>query len=977
MPQDPLEQFWNDKDPLQAFWDSPPEPPQTNPPGIGYSPAIAAKQSGLGIGDFASTFLERLKKVPDQISDFAAGTFIPQDPKQGMEQHLTDPATSAAATSGLEAVSTLTGPLSVAAGEVATQATGSPWLGLATELAASVPEGAVFAKLLKLLGRTGRASGTVASAVPSPASAVSPAPTVGEKVMNLTVEQQANIARDPALKQRLMDTAEAMFDAGGKPEEIMEAQKRLIDEIMPPRPEKVVGTGFDPSKRAAFLAKALETGQFTPRQASALFRDPRFARNIMKHLEKNGATPDELRQIFGDLVDGIEAPAKIGVFADEAQKSLEHIAAVKGTPVTLKAGAPEGTVIAASAPASPAARDRFAALVDAFAFGGEDGLLAKIREFRALSAVSGLSTHFLNVSSEGFNMLGRVIGTEAAALADLPLAGVRKLTGRGGRERYFTEGLSELVGLFRGLDEAMFTLSNKSREAAREYLRQPVKTWGAIFKTKGAIGGKAGEVLRTPFGFLGYMDTFLYNQEFQAQMFKSITRQGLKEGVPLKDIPKYTTGKLDIIHDKLNQLEWYVNAGKQSGDTKLTNESNKLIKELFDDPLIAESKQQAAQATFQEPLVTKLDKFVLKASQVPGVADIALFIQTPYRVGKEFVRQTPAALGKLSLKKPLDPKNADALGKGALGSALMALGAYGHQSGTIQAEIPGFSPEAATMRAAEMATAGSIRIGDRTLPLENLGPTGLVIGAGALAAKMVEGAKEKGLDPDTVTKLQALVESVMYTMITQTPAQNIAEAFNAIMHPEITVDDAWSRTARQIGRSFVPNIIQRTARAFGEPPEAAHLAPGPAPVAGALSAVPGLDAAPTQTNVFGQPIEQKNRGVLDQIGNYLISRGLGKTEAEDPVLREMIRLSVWKSKPSKRISILGETRKLTPEEEWELQNARGLAQHEILRKVLATPAYQSLNDQEREKVLRRFIRRGSNIGTEPFREEYKFRETVR
>jgi hypothetical protein len=453
-----------------------------------------------------------------------------------------------------------------------------------------------------------------------------------------------------------------------------------------------------------------------------------------------------------------------------------------------------------------------------------------------------------------------------------------------------------------------------SIEGARDALRfvhelfttekygSPAKDPGRLELTHeaGAIGGKKGTVIRTPFRWLNIQDQVFKTMASRAEIASLAVRQAWKEGL---------TGQ----------------AGAARAQELRANPTEEML---------SKAAEKAKLVTFQTQLGEKGRAVQQMTKKIGPVAQmIAPFQVTPTNILKRAIEYTPAAP---ALREFRDAYKAGgharelALSRIAIGSAIGALVVY---EGT-QGRITGFGPREPARRKAwlEDHQPYSVRVGDSWYSYARLEPVASVVG---IAADMAEIANDHD-DLTNAQQAQAVTLSIATNLTSKTYMRGLSDLISAMQDPK---REGAQWVTGMVGTA-IPTGVAQVARAID---------PVQRDTAGVLdtlqSRVPGLSSSlpAKRSAVTGEPI---TRG--GSLGPDMISPIYTKTDKGDPVAAEMVRLRIGVSQPERSV----DKEPMTPQQYERFVGESSKKAHAAVARVMRNPNWGKIPDEDRVKVIR-------------------------
>ena len=441
---------------------------------------------------------------------------------------------------------------------------------------------------------------------------------------------------------------------------------------------------------------------------------------------------------------------------------------------------------------------------------------------------------------------------------------------------------------------------------------------GKTEASRKAIGGTAGEVIRTPFRLLSAADAFFRVTNERGEAYALAVREAAKEGY-----------------------------------NPATREFRERVAELAANPTDKMQEQIDAAGerfTFNAPLGEK-GRAVQQTIKKLHIEWAVPFVQTPANVAKEMMRLTPAA--------PIVGEwRADIAKGGAAADKAIAEMVIGTAVGVtvfslaLSGNISGQGDPDPKKRATQMASGWqpySIKIGDTWYSYQRLQPVGTLIGMAADAAAVWDHMGEEESD-----KIPKILSTAFANAITnQTFLQGVTNLVNAISDPQ----RFGPKFVQNMAASVVPAVVGQTAQMMD---------PYQREVYSVLDAVqnriPGArESLMPKRDPYGEPIVAKER--LGEISPITAS-----TESTDKVRTEAARLGVGVSKapdsvhlPAGRDKKLGKI-ELTPEQRDIFADKAGHTAHQILSQMVGSPSWDAMPDMVQRQAMERVFEASRKMG---------------
>jgi hypothetical protein len=526
----------------------------------------------------------------------------------------------------------------------------------------------------------------------------------------------------------------------------------------------------------------------------------------------------------------------------------------------------------------------------------------KMIEVWKAGLVSGPVTHVANVlSNVSFAAMRPVVDAVAAGF---------NVVGRSAEGAHYMEPFARIVGNLQGVMDGL--------RGARDAFMTDVNVPGKA-ESGGAIPGRLGYVIRTPFRALQAMDVVSRSMAESGEAYTIATRQAAKEGLnPLSREFRERTAELAMNGLSAAQAEF--------------------------------AEKEAARLVFQAPLGEPgraVQNFVKQWHLEWAVP----FIRTPLNIFKEMARLSPAA--------PVVGEWREAVGKGgseaqrafaemAVGTAISAMASSWAMSGNISGAG---DPDPSKRRA--MQASGwqpySIKINDKWYSYQRLQPVGSLIGMSADMSEAWEYMSEGERD-----KLPKILATAFSNAVT---SQTFLSGMTTLVQVMADPTRYGPTFLNQLAGSVVPALVGQTAqltdpyvREINSVREAIQ------------NRIPGLrEKLMPSRDIFGEPVANP-----DRVGG--ISPITEKTISNDPVRQEAARLGVGNPEapksvhlPSKGDNKIGQVQ-LTPEQRDVFGTESGQMAHELLGTIMSSSGYAEMPDYFKTQVFKQVFEKANSWG---------------
>ena len=361
--------------------------------------------------------------------------------------------------------------------------------------------------------------------------------------------------------------------------------------------------------------------------------------------------------------------------------------------------------------------------------------------------------------------------------------------------------------------------------------------------------------------------------------------------------------------------------------------------------------------TFLSKTMSSLDKQINKIDSKRGrqIARgaktlIAPFVKVPSKVLSTAVDYSPVGAVQAVVKKVGGSKNYSVgqfetdLAKSGLGStAFVGLGYALSSAGLLTGGYPEEQKERDRWKA-EGIEPNSVKIGDKYVSLNYLGPAAILMGMGAGVQKR----QEKGQDPFTISV--GAVGDTFNAFFEQSYVQGLNSAINAVKDSQRYGESY----ANSLARGLVPNILRQTAVATDDKQRQVDN-----PLEAITSGIPGLSKTlDAKVDVYGREIENKQTLPLGQMWDALkISNSRETNDVIDEVSRlhsvdpSNKDLQVTPPQAQSSVSVNGVKVKLTDNQKSQLQKDIGAAALEAMQQVVNSSQYKSMSNEEKASAL--------------------------
>lgn len=540
--------------------------------------------------------------------------------------------------------------------------------------------------------------------------------------------------------------------------------------------------------------------------------------------------------------------------------------------------------------------------------------------------LSGPRTHTGNAVSNTFqNVLNAGADRIAAGLdwARSKITGTERqvVTSAGGRTQGLKRGLSaagEVLKTGNNLWEGVDTVLGKS------------DAWGQggelEFKNKVA-NNMVAKPTNYVFRAMSAGDLPFRYAAFENAIRTEAKRQGINQGLRGQALNDYVNSRVATPDPELQA--YGIRKGNESVydvDTKLSDIMKRVDK-------------------FIDSQDNKIVKNGLKAAKTM----IAPFVKVPSKVLSTAIDYSPlgsvkALVNKIGTKGYTVGQFETDLAKSGLGStAFVGLGYALSAAGLLTGGYPEDKDERNRWKA-EGIEPNSIKIGDKYISLNYLGPASMLMSMGS----GVQQRQAKG--EDALEIASGTMMDTLNTFLDQSYVQGLSNAVNAVTDSQRYGDSY----VNSFARGLVPNLLRQTAVAT-DPMQRQSNNAGEAIISG----IPGLSQTlDAKVDAYGREIENKQTLPLGQMWDALkISNSRETNDVIDEVNRlhgvdpNNKDLQVTPPMEDNTLSVNGTNVKITDAQKTQLQKDVGEAAIMAMRQVMQSSEYANLSDTEKAKAL--------------------------
>lgn len=493
--------------------------------------------------------------------------------------------------------------------------------------------------------------------------------------------------------------------------------------------------------------------------------------------------------------------------------------------------------------------------------------------------LSGPQTHMVNMLSNTLTSISQI--PEHAVAAGVGAA--RRAIGREAADRVLlSEVGARTAGLLQGTKEGLRLFANALKTGEATDFVTKLEHQG-----QNAVSGLKGEVLRLPSRFLTAED----------ELFKGINRRMEIAGLAVRNAEKEGL------------------KGQEARDR---------IAELAANPtdeMILSALEYGRYTTFQAKLGPLASKVSAATNEMPILKAVLPFVRTPTNLFKFSIERSPLAPALKEVRRDFAAGGAKrdlAIARVMLGTGMGAVVAELAEKGLLTGSPPTDDNKRRLMEA-DGWQPYSVKVGDQYYSYKRLDPFSLTIGAAADLATLSDGMTEKQLDNQAASIVGAIISNLQ----DKTWLSGISSLLAAADDPERKAGAFFERLA---GSAAVPTGVAQVARTID--PTARET---PSMGTAIQNRIPGLsDNLLPKRDVWGQPIVSEGG-----VGPDILSPIWTKTERNDPITREALRVGATVSKPQK-----GD---LNPEQYDRLQEVAGSVARKWIGQLMASPEYQAMD----------------------------------
>lgn len=554
-------------------------------------------------------------------------------------------------------------------------------------------------------------------------------------------------------------------------------------------------------------------------------------------------------------------------------------------------------------------------------------LTDKFLEYWKAGLVSGPPTIAGNFLGNALFETWRTVERGAAGVAD---AAYSAATGAE-RTRYAGEALKAMTSLRTSIPRAASVFWDVLKDPRADFdLTGETRVEHAVPK----IGGRTGEVIRTPFRVLKAFDEAAKHVARQNELFAQSYRMAKLEKAG------NVNARMAEIVKSTGEYQEAVRARK-AGAT-LTPEQRATLADPRAQKIAQSMEDAALNSTFQDQAGKITQGILLMRGTNPLWEIILPFVKTPSRILSAGLERTPLGFAKVwkgvhegTLKDR--GQIVDAMVKPMMGTML----GLGFVAAAKEGLLTGSGPADPKERRLLEATGWqpfSIKVGDQYYSYKRMEPLATTLG---LAADFVEASNEER--GKLAEKIQA---AVVDNITSKSYLQGVANFGELLADPK-----RYAGTfLKGLEGSLVPNVVAKVASALDDKVRDTR---GPlGPIAARLPGVSRL--LETRKGATGEEITRPGTA-LERLASPL-----PRTTAKDaPLERELLSVGYAPSSPGRTLTVPHTQGKLkvelTPDEYAVMQDYDRQASERI-RKALRAPGYRALDPEERRRYVERIYR---------------------
>ena len=333
--------------------------------------------------------------------------------------------------------------------------------------------------------------------------------------------------------------------------------------------------------------------------------------------------------------------------------------------------------------------------------------------------------------------------------------------------------------------------------------------------------------------------------------------------------------------------------------------------------------------------------------QFPPLTFVVPFIKTPANIFRQGFEFSPAGFGMQAVRGAEGRPQSQALGRAAVGTALLAPLAWLAATGRMSGSGPSSQAERAQLMESGWRP-NSVKVGDQWVAYSLFQPVSVQAGlvANAFEAWKAQGEKTEDVGP----LVGAAVLKAMRSGLDQSFVSGLSDLFEAVNG--FSMDSA-ARYGGRLAHSLTPfSGAQRGVQQAIDP--AVRSPEGMADTF--LASVPGQsEGVPARQTRFGQDVVREGGPAKRALDPFNVS-----TESDDPVLRMLGELQITVGFP-RGSTLRGYTPKA--DEQRAIETAKGREVHAALSTLLERPGFQRMTDERKRRAVDDARERASRVVT--------------
>lgn len=420
--------------------------------------------------------------------------------------------------------------------------------------------------------------------------------------------------------------------------------------------------------------------------------------------------------------------------------------------------------------------------------------------------------------------------------------------------------------------------------------------------------------------------------------------EGVFRALGAGDKPFYHSALTRSLYDQAGAKA--INAGKRGNkqfiENLVTNPTDDMLKIATRDAEIAVFQQSTTAGNMLSSLKKKLKD---KGEFAEAAGEFFLpFTQVPSGVGSQLISYSPAGLtqGVLNTARTMITKDAglqrqaaEQMGRGIVGTGIMALGYELYRSGNMTGKYPADAKEREQWKL-EGKQENSVKIGGKWRKLSAIGPQASILVTGAQLAESVEEGDASAL---------SVASSAGSEFLDQPFVQGMSVPLDVLKDPERNV----KKFSNQASASLIPNIVKDVSRGLDPYKREAETAGE-----SIRKSIPLMrNDLPPMRDAYGEPLPEEG-GVIKNMFDLFNSL----TPKGDDTTKELRRLldageGATPSRLQNSQTIAGEKLKLKNAELDEIEKIAGPMTKQGFDQMIKTPEYQEMSDEDKKKALQK------------------------